>query len=74
MGKARIWEGGGHGGVYNELVALKAGAGLLGNASFLSSLIRTKPNRQRRLGGVRGATGLLPLVPGLHTMVTRPFG
>jgi uncharacterized membrane protein len=60
--------------VYNELVAITAGAGLLGFASFLTSLIRTKPIDSEGWAAFFGVTGLLLLVTGLHTTVTWPFG
>jgi hypothetical protein len=60
--------------VYNELVAVTAGAGLLGFASFLSSLIRNKPIDSEAWASFFGVTGLLLLVTGLHTTLTWPFG
>jgi hypothetical protein len=60
--------------VYNELVAVTAGAGLLGFASFLSSLIRNKPIDSEAWASFFGVTGLVLLVTGLHTTLTWPFG
>jgi hypothetical protein len=60
--------------VYNELVAVTAGAGLLGFASFLLSLIRNKPIDSEAWASFFGVTGLLLLVTGLHTTLTWPFG
>jgi hypothetical protein len=60
--------------VYNELVAVTAGAGLLGFASFLSSVIRNKPIDSEAWASFFGVTGLVLLVTGLHTTLTWPFG
>lgn len=60
--------------VYNELVALTAGAGLLGFAKFLSLLIRKERVASEGWAGFFGVTGLLLLVLGLHTTMTWPFG
>jgi uncharacterized membrane protein len=60
--------------VYNELVAVTAGAGLLGFAAFLANLIRNKPLDSEGWAAFFGVTGLLLLVTGLHTTVTWPFG
>ena len=60
--------------VYNELVALTAGAGLLGFAWFIAHLISNKPVDSEGWAGFFGVTGLLLLVTGLHTTVTWPFG
>ena len=60
--------------VYNELVAVTAGAGLLGFAWFLTPAHPRQAHRQRGLGGFFGVTGLLLLALGLHTTVTWPFG
>jgi uncharacterized membrane protein len=60
--------------VYNELVAITAGAGLLGFASFLAHLIGKKRIDSEGWAGFFGVTGLLLLVLGLHTTVTWPFG
>ena len=60
--------------VYNELVAVTAGAGLLGFAGFLADLIRNKRIDSEGWAGFFGVTGLLLLVLGLHTTVTWPFG
>lgn len=60
--------------VYNELVAVTAGAGLLGFAAFLTNLIRNKRIDSEGWAGFFGVTGLLLLVLGLHTTMTWPFG
>lgn len=60
--------------VYNELVAVTAGAGLLGFAAFLASLVKNKRIESEGWAAFFGATGLLLLVMGLHTTVTWPFG
>ncbi len=60
--------------VYNELVAITAGAGLLGFAAFLADLIRSKRINSEGWAAFFGTTGLLLLVTGLHTTLTWPFG
>lgn len=60
--------------VYNELVAITAGAGLLGTASFLANLLAGKRIDSEAWAGLFGITGLLLLVLGIHTTVTWPFG
>ena len=60
--------------VYNELVAITAGAGLLGFAAFLTSLVRGKRIDSEGWAGFFGVTGLILLATGLHTTVTWPFG
>ncbi len=60
--------------VYNELVAITAGAGLLGFAAFLADLIRSKRINSEGWAAFFGVTGLVLLVTGLHTTVTWPFG
>jgi uncharacterized membrane protein len=60
--------------VYNELVAVTAGAGLLGFAWFLAHLVGNKRIDSEGWAGFFGVTGLLLLVLGLHTTVTWPFG
>jgi uncharacterized membrane protein len=60
--------------VYNELVAMTAGAGLLGFAAFLANLIGGKRIESEGWAAFFGVTGLLLLVTGLHTTVTWPFG
>ncbi len=60
--------------VYNELVAVTAGAGLLGFAWFLAQLIRHERVDSEGWASFFGLTGLLLLVLGLHTTVTWPFG
>ncbi|UMG91685.1 DUF981 family protein [Nocardioides sp. TF02-7] len=60
--------------VYNELVAVTAGAGLLGFAGFLSRVLRGKRVESEGWAAFFGVTGLLLLVTGLHTTMTWPFG
>jgi uncharacterized membrane protein len=60
--------------VYNELVAITAGAGLLGFAAFLRQLILDRPVDSEGWAGFFGVTGLILLVTGLHTTMTWPFG
>lgn len=60
--------------VYNELVAITAGAGLLGTAAFLANLLGEKRIDSEAWAGLFGVTGLLLLVLGIHTAVTWPFG
>ena len=60
--------------VYNELVAVTAGAGLLGFAAFLRNLVRGRRIDSEAWAGFFGVTGVLLLVMGLHTTVTWPFG
>jgi hypothetical protein len=60
--------------VYNELVAITAGAGLLGTAAFLANLVAGKRIDSEAWAGLFGVTGLLLLVLGIHTTVTWPFG
>ena len=60
--------------VYNELIAITAGAGLLGFAAFLTNLIRNNSIDSEGWAGFFGVTGLLLLVLGLHTTVTWPYG
>jgi hypothetical protein len=60
--------------VYNELVAITAGAGLLGFAAFLWQLIGGRRVDSEGWAGFFGVTGLLLLVLGVHTTVTWPFG
>lgn len=60
--------------VYNEIVALTAGAGLLGFAWFLKQLIRKDPIESEGWAGFFGVTGLILLITGLHTTMTWPFG
>lgn len=60
--------------VYNELVAITAGAGLLGFAAFLTQLIRGRHVDSEAWAGLFGATGLLLFVLGVHTTVTWPYG
>jgi hypothetical protein len=60
--------------VYNELVAITAGAGLLGFAWFLAHLIRNQRIDSEAWAPFFGLTGLLLLALGLHTTVTWPFG
>jgi uncharacterized membrane protein len=60
--------------VYNELVAVTAGAGLLGFAWFLAHLTRGRRVESEGWAGFFGVSGLLLLVMGLHTTLTWPFG
>lgn len=60
--------------VYNELVAITAGAGLLGFGWFLTHLLRGTRIDSEGWAGFFGVTGLILLVLGLHTTVTWPFG
>ncbi|MDI6909190.1 DUF981 domain-containing protein [Nocardioides sp.] len=60
--------------VYNELVAITAGAGLLGFAAFLTDLVRNKRIASEAWAAFFGITGGLLLVTGLHTTLTWPFG
>ena len=60
--------------VYNEIVAITAGAGLLGFAWFLADLIRNKRIESEGWAGFFAVTGSLLLVLGIHTTVTWPFG
>ena len=60
--------------VYNELVAVTAGAGLLGFGWFLTHLLRGRKVDSEGWAGFFGVTGLVLLVLGLHTTVTWPFG
>ena len=60
--------------VYNELVALTAGAGLLGFAAFLRQLITGRRIDSEGWAGFFAVTGALLLVLGIHTTVTWPFG
>ena len=47
--------------VYNELIAITAGAGLLGFAAFLADLIRNKRIDSEGWAGFFGVTGLVLL-------------
>ncbi|WP_110207967.1 DUF981 family protein [Nocardioides daejeonensis] len=60
--------------VYNELIAVTAGAGLLGFAAFLTQLIRGKRIDSEGWAGFFGVSGLLLFVLGVHTTVTWPYG
>jgi uncharacterized membrane protein len=60
--------------VYNELVAITAGASLLGFGWFITHLLRRNRIDSEGWAGFFGVTGLLLLVLGLHTTVTWPFG
>lgn len=60
--------------VYNELIAITAGAGLLGFAKFLRDLIRKERIDSEGWAAFFGVTGLLLFVLGLHTTVTWPYG
>lgn len=60
--------------VYNELVAITAGAGLIGVAAFLYQVVGRKRIESEGWAGFFGVTGLLLFVLGVHTTVTWPFG
>ncbi|WP_147917517.1 DUF981 family protein [Ruania zhangjianzhongii] len=60
--------------VYNELVAITAGAGLLGFAKFLSDVLRKRRIESEGWAGFFGVAGILLFALGLHTTVTWPFG
>ncbi|WP_313407188.1 DUF981 domain-containing protein [Aeromicrobium sp.] len=60
--------------VYNEIVAVASGAGLIGVALFLSSLLRGKRIDSEGWAAFFGVSGLLLFVLGVHTTVTWPFG
>lgn len=60
--------------VYNELVAVTAGAGLIGFAAFLADLRNNRRIRSEGWAAFFGVTGLLLFVLGVHTTVTWPFG
>src|SRR5690606_10457528 len=60
--------------VYNELVAVTAGAGLLGFAAFLTQLLGNKRIDSEGWAAFFGVSGLLLFVLGVHTTVTWPFG
>lgn len=60
--------------VYNELVAVTAGAGLIGVAAFLSHVVSRKRIESEGWAAFFGVTGLLLFVLGVHTTVTWPFG
>jgi len=60
--------------VYNELVAVAAGAGLLGFTAFLADLVRGKRIESEGWAALFGVSGLLLLVRGVHTTVAWPFG
>jgi len=60
--------------VYNELVAVTAGAGLLGFGWFLTLLLRGRRIDSEGWAGFFGVSGLLLLALGLHTTMTWPFG
>ncbi|MGO1509652.1 MAG: DUF981 family protein [Actinomycetaceae bacterium] len=59
--------------VYNELIAITAGAGLIGFALFLGNLIRSKSIDSEGWAAFFGVTGLLLLVTGLHLTLTWPY-
>ena len=60
--------------VYNELVAITAGAGLLGFAAFLATIIGGKRIDSEGWAAFFGVTGGLLVTTGLHTTMTWPFG
>ena len=60
--------------VYNELIAITAGAGLLGFAAFLLDLRRKRRIDSEGWAGFFGVTGLILFSLGFHTTVTWPYG
>src|SRR5690554_7533327 len=60
--------------VYNELVAVTAGAALIGVAVFLSTVVRERRVDGEAWAAFFGVTGLLLFVLGIHTTVAWPFG
>lgn len=60
--------------VYNELVAVTAGAGLLGVALFLHNILRAKRWDSEGWAAFFAVTGVILFVLGVHTTVTWPFG
>ncbi|SJM56185.1 hypothetical protein CZ771_08350 [Actinomycetales bacterium JB111] len=59
--------------VYNELIAITAGAGLIGFALFLGNLLRRRTIDSEGWAAFFGVTGLLLLATGLHTTLTWPY-
>jgi len=60
--------------VYNELVAITAGAALLGFGGFLAQVLRRDRIHSEGWAGFFGVTGLLLFALGLHTTITWPYG
>lgn len=60
--------------VYNELIAITAGAGLLGFAAFLFQVLRQERIGTEGWAAFFGVTGLVLFVLGIHTTVTWPYG
>lgn len=60
--------------VYNELMAVAAGVGLLGVAAFIHHVMSGKRIDSEGWAAFFGVTGLVLFVLGLHTTVTWPFG
>ncbi len=60
--------------VYNELVAVCAGIGLIGVALLLHHMLNGKRIDSEGWAAFFGVTGFLLLVTGLHTSMTWPFG
>ncbi|WP_324650184.1 DUF981 family protein [Georgenia sp. H159] len=60
--------------VYNELIAITAGAGLVGFAKFLTLILRKERVESEGWAAFFGVTGLLLFALGLHTTVTWPYG
>ena len=60
--------------VYNELVAVTAGVGLIGFAWFVMQLVQRKRVESEGWAAFFGITGVLLFGMGLHTTVTWPFG
>ncbi len=60
--------------VYNELVAVTAGAALIGVAVFLRTLLANHAIDSEAWAAFFGVSGLLLFVLGIHTTLTWPFG
>ena len=60
--------------VYNTLIAITVGAGLLGFAKFLTMLVRQERVASEGWAALLGIVGVLLLALGLHTSVTWPYG
>ena len=60
--------------VYNTLIAISAGAGLVGFALFLRTLRRAEPIDSEAWAGFFAVVGTLLAALGLHTSLTWPYG